>query len=79
MAYQNVDNLQGATIVTNPVNLKGSWTQILCLESCTSVSVVDENLTPDSEQWTDSEFMPGSNLIGHFREITCTGKVVLYA
>ncbi len=79
MAYQNVDNLQSATIVTNPTNLKGRWTQIFCLTQLTGVTVDDRNLTDGSESWTDAEFKETAIIVGKFREITCVGKVVLYA
>ena len=79
---QNVDFLQSATIVTNPTNLKkaiGVWTQILCLTDCTGVTVVDNNLTATSEEWTDAEFLKTAIIVGKFEEVTLTGKVVLYA
>jgi len=79
---QNIDFLQSATIVTNPTNLKrdkGLWTQILCLTDCVGVTVIDRNLTTDSELWTDSEFARTAIIVGKFEEVTLTGKVVLYA
>ena len=82
MPIQNVDFLQSATIVTNPVNLTrdvGFWTQIQCLTDCTSVTLTDKNLTTGSEVWTDSEFTKTSIVVGKFSNITLTGKVVLYA
>ncbi len=76
---QNVDYLQGVTIVTNPTNMKGKWTAIECLDTLTGVVVVDNNRTTDSEPWTDSEFTFRVIRIGKFTEITCVGKVALYA
>ena len=76
---QNVDFLQSAQIITDPTNLKGEWTQILCLTDCTGVTVVDNNLIPTSEAWSDSEFVRTAIVVGLFKEVTLTGKVVLYA
>jgi len=79
MANQNVDNLQSAIIVTNPVNLKGKWTQLECITMLEDVTVVDLNLTADSEAEPESIYAEGAIRIGHYREITCTGTVKLYA
>ena len=79
---QNVDFLQSATIVTDPINLKkenGYWTQILCLSNCTGVVLDDLNLTASSELWSDAEFIKTAIIVGKFKEVTLTGKVVLYA
>lgn len=72
------DFLQTATIVTDPVAREGEWSQILALTNLVEVSVEDDNLTADSEQWTDDEFLKGSRMIGRFREVTFKGKAVLY-
>lgn len=81
---RNVDFIQTATIITNPANVVGEWTQILCLTDCTGVTVVDNNLKPlangtPTEQWTDAEFLKTAIIVGRFTEVTLTGKVVLYA
>ncbi len=76
---QNIDNLQGSTVITNPTNLKGRWTQIECLTDLTNVVVVDNNLTDDSEPEPATVYVEGAIRIGHYREITCTGTVKLYA
>ncbi|MCP4252793.1 MAG: hypothetical protein GY775_05190 [Candidatus Scalindua sp.] len=76
---QNVDNLQSATVITNPTNLKGRWTQIECLTDLTNVVVVDKNLTANSEADPSSVYVKGAIRIGHYKEITCTGTVKLYA
>ena len=78
MASINIDYEENATIVTNPVALKGKWRQLMCLSNCTGVTVVDKNLTAISEQWSDDEFVKTAILVGNFTEITLTGKVVLY-
>lgn len=82
MPIQNVDFLQSATIVTNPTNLikdSGYWTQILCLTNCSDLDLRDDNLTELSEEWTELEFVKTAIIVGKFKEITLTGKVVLYA
>ena len=76
---RDIDFIQTATIVTNPSALKGNWTQILCLSDCTSVSLIDNNLTDSSEAWSDAEFTRTSIIVGKFESVTLTGKVVLYA
>ena len=76
---RNKDFIESATIITDPANLKGNWTQILCLTDCTGVTVIDNNLTADSEAWTDAEFARTAIIVGRFQEVTLTGKVVLYA
>jgi hypothetical protein len=77
--FQNVDNLQSSEIRTNPTNLKGEWTQILCLTNCTGVVIDDTNLITGSELWSDAEFIKTSIITGLFKEVTLVGKVVLYA
>ncbi len=81
---QNVDNLQGCTIISNPIEIEGVWTQILCLSNITSIDIADENLKPlddgtPSEQWTDSDALQGALLVGRFVKISCIGRVALYA
>jgi len=79
MANQNVDNLQSATIVTDPVNLKGKWTQLECITTLVGVTVVDLNLTANSEAEPEAIYVEGAIRVGHYREITCLGTVKLYA
>ncbi len=81
---QNVDNLQGCTIVSNPIEIVGSWTQILCLSNVTSIDLTDENLIPlgdgtPSLQWTDADALQGALLVGRFTKISCIGRIALYA
>ncbi len=81
---RNIDFIEEATIVTDPLSLKGNWTQILCLTDCTGVDITDENLKPlpdgtPSELWSDAEFLKTAIIVGRFKKITLTGKVVLYA
>ncbi len=81
---QNVDNLQGCTIISNPIDIEGVWTQILCLSNITSIDVTDENLIPlndgtPSEKWTDADALQGALLVGRFVKISCIGRVALYA
>jgi len=75
----NIDYQKKAKIITNPVNEKGIYGQILCLTNCSGVNIIDQNLTDDSEQWSDNEFVKGAIIVGLFKEITLTGRVVLYA
>lgn len=76
---QNIDCLQGATIVTDPLALKGNWTSIECLTNLEGVVLVDGNLTEDSLPWMDSAFLLGQYRPCKFTEVTFTGTAVLYA
>ncbi len=76
---QNVDCLQGATVVTNPVDLKGEWTMLECITNLSAVTVADENLLPNSEPEPISVYSKGSCRVGKYTSITCTGVVKLYA
>ncbi len=81
---QNVDNLQGCTIISNPIGIEGVWTQILCLSNITSIDVTDNNLIPlkdgtPSEAWSDADALQGALLVGKFTRISCVGRIALYA
>ncbi len=75
---QNVDCLQTAMIITNPVDYVGQWTQLECITTLTGVTVQDDNLTPDSEAEPESVYLKGAKRIGKFKSITCIGTVKLY-
>ncbi len=80
---QNVDNLQGCTIVSNPIEIVGSWTQILCLSNITSIDLTDENLIPlgdgtPSLQWTDADALQGVISGGRSTTRACGGTMASY-
>lgn len=75
---QNCDCLQGATIVTDPTDLEGSWSSIECLTDLTGVSIVDDNLITGSEDWIDSAFTSGQFRPCKITKITFVGTAVLY-
>ncbi len=76
---QLIDYMKGCTIVTNPTQLKGHWTVIIPLVNLSGVSVVDLNLTDNSEDWRDEDFQKHNQIVGLFSTITAIGRVALYA